>query len=267
MTKLDSIIASVDIIKKACTVDSVVLVVDRSGIIVAFAAADFMPNRPEVGVARLPEEAAVYRAMERKEVVSEMREVIKSQACPIIEDDGSVSGAIIMSQSLETQKNLSAAACDLASSSEQLAATTEELGAAASKLAEELVRVKIGSESVLSNISQTDDILRFVSDVAANSNLLGLNAAIEAARAGEHGRGFAVVADEIRKMAANSAQSVDEIKKILQKIHSETTGVAGTIGSASEFSERQAAATEEIAATVQSLAATAAKVEKIAGEL
>jgi len=71
---------------------------------------------------------------------------------------------------------------------------------------------------VLSKKSRKQKILRFVSEVAANSNLLGLNAAIEAARAGEHGRGFAVVAEEIRKMADNSASSVKEIREILRNI-------------------------------------------------
>lgn len=71
---------------------------------------------------------------------------------------------------------------------------------------------------MLSKKSRKQKILRFVSEVAANSNLLGLNAAIEAARAGEHGRGFAVVAEEIRKMADNSASSVKEIREILRNI-------------------------------------------------
>jgi hypothetical protein len=65
-------------------------------------------------------------------------------------------------------------------------------------------------------------------------------------------------------MAVNSASSVNEIKKI---IHSETTGVVKTIISSSELSDRQAAATEEIAATMQSLAATAGEVERVAQKL
>lgn len=72
----------------------------------------------------------------------------------------------------------------------------------------------------MKRISETStkigDIISEIESIAAQTNLLSLNASIEAARAGESGRGFAVVADQIRDLADQSAKAAVDTRELIE---------------------------------------------------
>ncbi len=70
-------------------------------------------------------------------------------------------------------------------------------------------------------VSNINDRVEGISGIAAQTNLLSLNASIEAARAGDAGRGFAVVAEEIRTLADDSDNLASEIRKLMDELLSE----------------------------------------------
>ncbi len=83
----------------------------------------------------------------------------------------------------------------------------------------------IGDSMVrLSEQSQTiGRIVATVEDLAAQSNLLAVNASIEAAKAGEQGKGFAVVAQEVKSLAEQSQQATNQVRNILTDIRKATS--------------------------------------------
>lgn len=81
---------------------------------------------------------------------------------------------------------------------------------------EKMTELTAAIADISASSHQIGGIIKTISDIAFQTNILALNASVEAARAGEAGKGFSVVADEVQSLANKSAKSAQDIAKLIE---------------------------------------------------
>lgn len=145
-------------------------------------------------------------------------------------------------------------------STEDMAAGMTRIRAQMEAIAASMMRLSEQSQAI-------GRIMATVEDLAAQSNLLAVNAAIEAAKAGEHGKGFAVVAQEVKSLAEQSRQATEQVRTILGDIQKATTTAVMATEQGTKAVEAGTRQTEIAAEAIQQLAASVTEAAQAATQI
>ncbi|HVQ94430.1 MAG TPA: methyl-accepting chemotaxis protein [Mycobacteriales bacterium] len=169
----------------------------------------------------------------------------------------------------------------VAAGAEQMSASIQEIAqnaGHAQDVATEAVDAAAGATETVSRLgessNQIGDVVKAITAIAEQTNLLALNATIEAARAGEAGKGFAVVASEVKDLAQETAVATGNIARRVEAIQAETggaieaiAGISAVIGRISDYQTTIAAAVEEQTATTNEMSRNVAQAADSSSEI
>gem|GEM_PF-2457019 len=186
----------------------------------------------------------------------------ESFGVPVTDDEEKLAGAVIWAIPTNAVR-LASLADDLLSLAEEVSASSETFAQSTRELAladEQLVE----QTAVLQeNMNRIDEVNGFISEIATESHILGINAAIEAARAKDYGSGFHVVAEEIRRLASQSKESAKTISTSIHQTGNQVSFISQLTEKVAQMGEEQSAGAQELSAAVQHISQVATSLKEL----
>ncbi|MEW6450377.1 MAG: methyl-accepting chemotaxis protein [Pseudomonadota bacterium] len=153
------------------------------------------------------------------------------------------------------------AAGQLASSVSQISRQVHESSTIATDAVRQAEKTDARITALSNAATRVGNVVKLITDIAEQTNLLALNATIEAARAGEAGRGFAVVASEVKVLATQTAKATEDVTTQIAEMQAATHDsvsaikeIGSTIARISEIANSIAQAVEEQGTTTAQIA-------------
>lgn len=190
-----------------------------------------------------------------------------SRSIPVKGPDGTVHGSLTLNSTTEQEEILREASAQLNVMSTQTNQASQDIANGATNLAGALNDLADKTQQTKKEVHTVVEVIDLIKQIANQTNLLALNAAIEAARVGEQGRGFAVVAEEVRKLAQGTGESVKTMSNNLKHMLEVIDTITDQVAMLDHLAQQQAAATQEISASMSQIGDCAEKVHFVSRDL